>query len=230
MACNDDRYSRQTVMPEIGEEGQKKLKSAIALVVGVGALGSVQAELLGRAGIGKLILIDPDVVSLSNIQRQALYTSKDIDIPKVEALKKHLLEINPRIVIDKFQDKFQNIYELINNLNVNVILDGTDNLETRRYINEKFYKKIPIIFCSSIRDQGTVLVVKKNSDYNYETVFKNKTAELTCETGGVLNGATHIVGSIAATEAIKLIVGLKTLDGLFSFSLFENRFNIFKIK
>lgn len=228
MACIDDRYARQTIMPEINEVGQKKLKTKTILIIGLGALGSVQAELLTRAGIGKLILVDPDRISLSNLQRQALYNTKDIERFKVDVAKEHLKKINPRIKIDKYIAEIQDKPKLFDE--ADIILDGTDNLETRKFINEYCYKKKDILFCSAIRDQGTVLVIKKDSNYDFNSVFKNKTAELSCETGGVLNGTTHIVGSIAATEAIKLILGLKTIEGLFSFSLFNNRFDIFKIK
>ena len=134
------RYIRQEIFSEIGKNGQKKIRDSAIAIVGLGALGSVSAELLARAGIGKLVLIDRDIVELSNLQRQNLYEEKDIGKPKAFAAKEHLRKINNEVEFEAFAEDLN--YKNINTLlpikkyiknkikNVELILDCTDNLET----------------------------------------------------------------------------------------------------
>src|SRR3989338_4972766 len=140
------RYIRQEIFREIGKEGQEKLKKSTIAIVGLGALGTNSAELLARAGIGKLLLIDRDVVELSNLQRQSLFNENDVGKPKALAAKEHLKKINNEVEFNVFADDLnhENIYRMIpindfkNNKiikNIDIILDCTDNLETRFLIN-----------------------------------------------------------------------------------------------
>src|SRR3989344_2817250 len=172
------RYIRQEIFKEIGKIGQQKIgKSAIA-IVGLGALGSVSAELLARAGISRLILIDRDVVELSNLQRQSLFDESDIGKPKALAAKEHLNKINSDVEIDFFIDdlNYNNINKIIpiknpnnekNNKQVknqiSLILDCTDNLESRFLINDFSTKnKIPFIYSSAVESKGYVFDIIPN--------------------------------------------------------------------
>jgi len=182
------RYLRQEIFREIGKKGQSKLRKSTVAIVGLGALGSVSAELLARAGIGKLIVIDRDIVELSNLQRQSLYDESDIGKPKAIAAKEKLSKINSEIKIDIFIDdlnrenidkilslrgkyideKFNKIVEnnKKNKNNIDLILDCTDNLETRFLVNDFSIKnKIPFIYSSAVGSKGYVFNVMpvKNS-------------------------------------------------------------------
>lgn len=223
-----NRYIRQTILPEIGEKGEEKLRSSSVVIVGVGALGSVQAELLGRAGVGKLTLIDFDIVEENNLPRQALYTTADVGSPKVDAAKKHLLEITPDVTVETVMDHLEK-----RNLNVldgvDLVMDGTDNMETRFLINEHCYGKTPVIYTSAVMDKGSVLPVLGES-VCYHCLYGNKKNAETCCEHGVINGATHLAATMAATEALKYLVGIQNIDGIFSFSLFDGRFEVLKVK
>jgi len=133
-----DRYSRQTRFAPFGTEGQERLGRSIAVVIGCGALGSVQAGLLARAGVGTLRLIDRDYVETSNLQRQVLYTEADAEagLPKAEAARRHLLEANSGIAVEAHISDLDaaNVEDLLGG--ADVILDGTDNFETRMLIND----------------------------------------------------------------------------------------------
>ena len=223
-----ERFSRQTIISEIGLQGQETLNKSTILIVGLGALGSVQAELLTRAGIGKLILIDPDVVEESNLQRQALYTTKDIGVPKVKAAKKHLEEIWPQIQVQELQAyiSLQNIHILEE---ADLVLDATDNMHTRFLLNEYCKKnKIPIIFTSAILDNGTIQTVFDHKQACYNCLYENKESFEDCQTTGVYNATTHLAATISSHEAIKHLLHLETLKGVLSFNLSNNRFDTFE--
>ncbi len=216
-------YSRQIKV--IGEEAQQAIKRSTAVIVGCGALGTVQAELLTRAGIGKLILIDFDIVEESNLSRQH-YNKEDIGRRKVDTTKERLQKIRD-IEIETIPAylSLQNI-EL---LDADVVLDGTDNMNTRFLINEYCKKNIiPVVFASAVLEKGSVLTV--NSEYCYNCVFANKNSEEDCATTGVLNTATQLSGTISTNEAIKILTSQETMKGLFSFSLDDNRYDVLKIK
>ena len=141
---NIERYSRQILYKNIGEDGQRKLLNSTVLIVGVGALGSVSSEMLTRLGIGKLILIDRDYVELSNLQRQTLYTEKDVNDqkPKAIAAYEHLKEIREDLDIEVHVNHVDALFleSLVKEHDVDLILDGTDNFETRLLINDVSYK------------------------------------------------------------------------------------------
>ncbi len=223
-----DRYARQTILPEVGEEGQARLAASTVAIVGMGALGSVAAELLARAGVGRLKLIDFDILEMNNLQRQALYVTEDAGRPKVDAARERIAAINPDVTVDAVMDHLER-----RNLpwldDADLVIDGTDNMETRFLINERCSGKRPVIFASAVMDKGSVLPVLPGRAC-YACIYgKKKNCETCCE-HGVLNGATHVAASVAATEALKALLGLPAMDGLFSFSLFDSRFDLLRVR
>lgn len=213
------RYSRQTSFKKIGEEGQEKISKATIAIVGLGGLGSNCSNLLARAGIGKLILIDHDNVDDSNIQRQTLYSEKDIGKPKAELAAQYLKEINSHINVE-----VQNIELGENNLDIlksDIILDCTDNLETRRLINKYCLEnKIPWVHASCVRDIGEVYTILPGKPC-YECVFRHSKAELLPEKEGILNTTVAMTASIQVNEAFKLILGQETSNELIRFNIWE---------
>lgn len=218
------RYARQAILPEIGEQGQRRLRAAHAVIVGVGGIGSVSAELLARAGVGRLTLIDFDLVEESNLGRQALYTTADIGEPKAEAAKRRIAAINPDVVVTAVVDHLERgSLPLLDGCDI--VVDGTDNMETRFLINERCRGELPVIFSSAVMDRGSVLPVVRGGAC-YACLFRTKRNGESCCEHGVINGAVHLAGTVAATEAIKLLVGVRPMAGLFSFSLFDARFAV----
>ena len=226
------RYIRQEIFAEIGKKGQQKLRKSAVAVIGLGALGSVAAELLTRAGIGKLILIDRDIIELSNLQRQSLYDESDIRKPKAMAAKEKLNKINSEVNIDIFVDdlNYNNITKVINIKNIDLILDCTDNLETRFLINDFSVKnKIPFIYSSAVGSKGYVFDVVPERNNPCLRCFLKEAAQLdTCETTGVLNTITHIIPSVQVNEAIKILLNKNYEQDLLFFDVWKNE--LLKIK
>ncbi len=207
-----ERYSRQLVLKNVGTKGQKKILSSKILIVGVGGLGCPAAENLVRAGIGTIGLIDNDIVNLSNIHRQSLFTSKDIKKSKVSVAAKKLKEINPftKIKIYKSRLNKKNIKNIIKNYEI--IIDGSDNFETKFLINDyciKFKKKLVTgaiskfdghIFTFNFKDKKTASL---KSFYQEREVSDDN---LNCEFEGVLGTTASIVGTTQANEALKMIM------------------------
>ena len=225
------RYIRQEIFNEIGKKGQDKLRKSTVAVVGLGALGSVSAELLARAGIGKLILIDRDVVELSNLQRQSLFDENDVGKPKASAAKEKLSKINSEIEINFFIDDLNhnNIGKFLDN-EINLLLDCTDNLETRFLINDFSVKnKIPFIYSSAVGSKGYVFNVAATKNNPCLRCFLKEAAQLdTCETAGVLNTITNLISSVQANEAIKIILNKDCERKLLFFDIWKNE--MLKIK
>jgi molybdopterin-synthase adenylyltransferase len=207
-----DRYSRQTRFLPFGPEGQSRLAQATAVVVGCGALGTVQATLLARAGVGTLRLIDRDYVETSNLQRQVLYTEADAEngIPKAEAARRHLLEANSTIGIEAHVSDLDagNAMELLGG--ADVILDGSDNFETRMLINDLAVREgIPWIYGAAVASYGIAMPVLPGDSACFRCVYPEPPAgaQPTCETAGVLGPVTSVIASIQAMEAIKILAG-----------------------
>ena len=201
------RYIRQELFKEIGKKGQQKLVKSTVAVVGLGALGSCSAELLTRAGIGKLILIDRDVVELSNLQRQNLFDENDIGKPKAAQAKWHLDKINSDVNILSIIDDltFNNIKKIFN-AKISIILDCTDNLETRFLINDFSIKNnIPFIYSSAVGSKGYVFNIIPKATPCLRCFLKEASQLDTCETIGVLNTITNLIASIQTNEAIKIL-------------------------
>jgi len=200
--CSMDRYDRQKLL--LGEEKQKILQGKTAAVVGVGALGTVAAELLARAGVS-LLLIDRDVVEESNLQRQLLFDEQDVGKSKAIAAKEKLSKINSSITIMEKPVQFdnQNIKMLDD---VDIVLDCTDNLETRFLVNDHCRKqKIPWIYGAAIKTSGYVMPIVPEGPC-LRCFLKEANLE-TCDTVGVLNTVTTIIAAEQATLALKILLG-----------------------
>ena len=195
------RYDRQALF--LGNEAVLREKKVA--IVGIGALGSVASELLTRAGVGNLVLIDRDSVELSNLQRQSLFDENDVGKMKATQAKAHLEKINSEIKIEAYSDDLN--YENINLINSDLVLDCTDNLETRHLVNEYCHKnKIKWIYSGAIQNRGFVFnVIPENACFN--CVVKAKQNSETCDTIGVLNSITHLIASMQVNEAFKILTG-----------------------
>lgn len=198
------RYSRQTIFDKIGDNGQAIIKEKQIAIVGIGAIGSVAANLLTRAGIGNLILIDRDFIEINNLQRQSLFNEEDIGKAKAIQAKKNLEKINKEVEIEAYAKdlNFRNI-DLIKS---DLILDGTDNLFTRFLINDFALKnKIPWIYAAAIQDKGSILNIIPGKTC-FRCIFKEAKGLETCETSGVLNTITNLIASIQVNEALKILL------------------------
>ncbi|MEK6934725.1 MAG: HesA/MoeB/ThiF family protein [Nanoarchaeota archaeon] len=218
------RYSRQEIF--IGKQAQEKLKNSTITIVGLGAIGTVSSELLVRAGIKNLILIDRDLIELTNLQRQTLFTEEHLNKPKAIIAKEVLNKINSEANINSYFDDLN--YKNIDLIKSDLILDCTDNLETRFLINEFCIKnKIPWIYASAVKDSGYVFnILPDHACIN--CILKDSKAEETCETSGVLNTITNLIASIQVNEAIKILTNNNPEKDLIFFSINKN--NISKIK
>lgn len=210
------RYERQALYLN----NENLLRNSRVVVVGVGALGSVAAELLTRAGVGEIVLIDRDYVELNNLQRQSLFTEDDVGKLKAIQAKKHLEKINSEIIIETYADDldFNNI-ELID---ADLVLDCTDNLETRHLITEYCHKnKIKWIYAGAIQNRGFVFNVLPGRPC-FNCIIKAKGVSETCDTVGVLNSITHLIASMQVSEAIKLLLNRSYERDLIYINLDEN--------
>ncbi len=218
------RYIRQEKL--IGKTSQELLSKKTVSIIGLGALGSVSAELMARAGIKKLVLIDRDIVEIHNLQRQSLYTEDDIQKPKAIVIKDKLKKINRDVEVISYFDHLDN--ENIDLIKSDLILDCTDNLETRFLINEFSVKnKIPFIFSSAIGNEGYLFnVIPENTCFN--CIFKEIQGLETCETFGVLNSTTHLISSLQVNEALKILLNQDYEKDLLYFNLKNNE--LIKIK
>jgi len=208
-----DRYSRQVRVPQIGEDGQAKIASACAVVLGCGALGTVAANLLVRAGVGRLLIIDRDFVEASNLQRQVLFDEADAreGLPKAVAAERHLRAINSTIHVEgRIADAHPgNIETLIRD--ATVIVDATDNFETRFLLNDACVKNnLPWIYGGAVGVEGMTMTILPGRTACLRCVFESAPPpglHPTCETAGILGGVTGVIGSWQANEAIKVCAG-----------------------
>jgi molybdopterin/thiamine biosynthesis adenylyltransferase/rhodanese-related sulfurtransferase len=205
------RYSRHILLPEIGEEGQERLKRASALIVGIGGLGSPAAMYLAAAGIGRLGLIDFDTVDESNLQRQILYGESVIGERKLDAAWKRLRDMNRNLRIETFNDRLSSRNAMPLMEPYDIILDGTDNFATRYLVNDACVMlRKPNVYASIYRFDGQVSVFDATRGPCYRCIYPDPPpAGLvpSCAEGGVLGVLPGIVGSLQAAEAIKLITG-----------------------
>lgn len=225
----DERYSRQILFRGVGAEGQRRLAVARVAVVGCGATGSSVASLLARSGVGTIRIIDRDYVEPSNLQRQTLFDESDAreSLPKAVAAARRIAAFNSQIVVEpKVADLTpENIEGLLEGMEL--ILDGTDNFETRYLVNDHAVKNsVPWIYAAAVGSYGVTLNVLPGTTACLACVFPDSpqgTFE-TCETAGILNSAVNLVASIEATEALKLLVGAveKSRRTLLSFDVWTN--------
>jgi molybdopterin-synthase adenylyltransferase len=225
----DERYSRQVLFRGIGAEGQRKLTGSQIAIVGCGATGSALASLLARAGVGTIRIIDRDYVEPSNLQRQSLFDEADAaeSLPKAIAAARKIAAFNSEIVIEPHVADLTpaNIEVLLGS--AQLILDGTDNFETRYLINDFAVKNsLPWIYTAAVGSYGVTLNVLPGKTACLACIFSEPpqgTFE-TCETSGILNSTVNLAASIAATEAAKLLVGAENWlrHTLLSFDVWSN--------
>ncbi len=206
------RYSRHLIMPEVGIQGQRKLKQASVLLIGTGGLGSPLALYLTAAGIGRLGLVDYDVVDETNLQRQVIHFGSDVGKPKLESAAAKLSDINPYIVIEKHNTPLtsENALEILKNYDV--IIDGTDNFPTRYLVNDAcVILGKPNVYGSIFRFEGQLSVFYAKEGPCYRCLFPEPPPPglvPSCAEGGVLGILPGTIGTLQATEAIKLILGI----------------------
>lgn len=214
----DERYSRQIRLPEIGEEGQERLARATVAIIGSGTLGCFLAANLCRAGVARLKIIDRDYVERSNLQSQLLFCEQDVRerYPKAMAAMRHLHEINSTIAIEPFLTDLNpwNIIEILNDCDL--ILDGTDNFETRFLLNDFSIKHgTPWIYISALGTSGMTMNVIPEETACLRCLLPtppSQRAALTCETAGILAMAAHFVASLGATEALKILLHRREMN------------------
>ncbi|MEH7547499.1 MULTISPECIES: thiazole biosynthesis adenylyltransferase ThiF [Bacillaceae] len=231
----NNRYSRQELFPPIGKAGQEKILAKHVLIIGAGALGSANAEALVRAGVGKLTIVDRDYVEWSNLQRQQLYTEEDAEkrLPKVIAAKNRLTAINSFVTIEALIAD-ASVLELEEwAQKVDLIIDATDNFETRMMINDVSQKyKVPWIYGACVGSYGIsyTIIPEKTPCFSclLETV---PLGGLTCDTAGIISPAVTMVVSYQISEALKILVGdLDSLrNKLVSCDLWKNQFSAIKV-
>jgi molybdopterin/thiamine biosynthesis adenylyltransferase len=231
-----ERYSRQMLFSEIGEEGQKKLLDSHVLIVGAGALGSASSEMLARAGIGKITIIDRDYVDWSNLSRQQLYTEEDVkqQLPKAIAAKKHLQSINSNISIEAIVGDFSLEYEDVVK-HVDFMIDATDNFETRFFMNDVAMKHgIPWIYGAVVRSYGTTVSIVPHKTPCFHCLLDAIQSDgMTCDTVGVISPAVQVVSSYQVTEALKYLVSGEVSKQLVSFDVWTRQYssvNLTKLK
>ncbi len=206
------RYSRHILLPQVGEEGQRTLKRSRLLLIGAGGLGSPVALYLAAAGVGTLGLVDFDTVDLSNLQRQILHGSAAVGSSKIDSARDRLLDINPNVSIEPYRTRLtsQNALEIARDYDL--IIDGTDNFATRYLVNDtSVLLGIPNVYGSVYRFEGQASVFGAADGPCYRCLFRDPPPPdlvPSCAEGGVLGVVPGLVGTIQATEAIKMLLGL----------------------
>lgn len=206
------RYARHLILPEVGLEGQKKLKAASILVIGAGGLGSPVALYLAAAGVGRIGLVDFDVVDRSNLQRQILHSTTDIGRPKVESAKERINGVNPHVHVETYQTQLTSGNALAILRDFDVIVDGTDNFLTRYLVNDAcVLLNKPNVYGSIFRFEGQASVFYAAKGPCYRCLYSEPPPPglvPSCAEGGVLGVLPGIIGSIQANETLKLLLGI----------------------
>ncbi|HEU5409931.1 MAG TPA: ThiF family adenylyltransferase [Candidatus Acidoferrales bacterium] len=236
-----EKYSRQILFSAIGEAGQQRLLESRAVLVGCGALGTVCAGLLVRAGLGRLRIIDRDFVELSNLQRQSLFEESDARdaLPKAVAAERRLRSINSDAKIEAVVSDLvaENAGELLSGFPL--ILDGTDNFETRLLINDAAVSLgVPWIYAAAVGSYGLTFTVRPGETACLACLlessgeFRRADFEETCDTAGILNSAAGVIASIESAEAIKFLTGNRAAlnDRLVSCDVWKNRFQSVRVE
>ncbi|QUW32408.1 thiazole biosynthesis adenylyltransferase ThiF [Bacillus cereus] len=232
----NNRYSRQELFSPIGEEGQQKIREKHVLIIGAGALGSANAEMFVRAGVGTVTIVDRDYVDWSNLQRQQLYAESDVEnnLPKAVAAKKRLEEINSEVRVKALvQDvTAEELEELVTN--VNVMIDATDNFETRFIVNDIAQKySIPWIYGACVGSYGLSYTILPSKTPCLSCLLQSiPLGGATCDTAGIISPAVSLVVSHQVTEALKLLVeDYESLrDGLVSFDIWKNEYSCMNVQ
>jgi adenylyltransferase/sulfurtransferase len=206
------RYSRHLLIPEVGLEGQRKLKTASVLVIGTGGLGSPVAMYLAAAGVGRIGLVDYDVVDFSNLQRQVIHGTSALGTQKVESARQRVLDINPNITVDVYNEPFTSENAMRIAQDYDILIDGTDNFPTRYLVNDvSVLLGKANVYGSIFRFEGQVSVFDARQGPCYRCLFPEPPPPglvPSCAEGGVLGVLPGTVGTLQATEALKLLLGI----------------------
>jgi sulfur-carrier protein adenylyltransferase/sulfurtransferase len=212
------RYSRHILLPQVGEAGQQRLKQSRVLLIGAGGLGSPVGLYLAAAGVGTIGLVDFDTVDLSNLQRQIIHGSAAIGAPKIDSARERLRDVNPNVHVEAYETRLtsENALEIADGYDL--IIDGTDNFATRYLVNDtSVLLGIPNVYGSVYRFEGQASVFGAPNGPCYRCLFRDPPPPdlvPSCAEGGVLGVVPGLIGTIQATEAIKLLLGLgETLVG-----------------
>lgn len=231
-----ERYIRQIIFPPLGEEGQRRLLDSSVVIVGCGALGSHIANTLTRAGVGHIKIVDRDYIELNNLQRQILFDEEDIErgLPKAIAAAEKLRKINSQVEIEPLVADVhpRNVEEIIKGMDL--VLDGTDNFETRYLINDACVKHdTPWIYGGAVGSYGMTMNIIPHQTPCLRCLFVQippPGSTPTCDTAGILGAVPALIGAIEANEALKLLTGKgRPNQGLIHIDLWENTFEIFQV-
>jgi len=230
------RYSRHIMLPEVGEVGQGKLLDAKVLFLGAGGLGSPSALYLAAAGVGTMGLVDDDIVDESNLQRQVLHNMDRLGLPKVESARQTLQKLNPDVKVIPHQTRLssENVLDII--ANYDVVVDGADNFPTRYLLNDAALKLgKPVVHASIFRFEGQVTTFLPHDGPCYRCLYPDPPPPgmaPSCQEAGVLGVLPGIIGTLQATEAIKVLLGIgKTLSGrLLVFDALGTKFRTLKLR
>jgi adenylyltransferase/sulfurtransferase len=230
------RYSRHIILPEVGLDGQKKLKVASVLCIGTGGLGSPLLLYLAAAGIGRIGIVDFDIVDRSNLQRQIIHGTSWVGKPKIQSAKARILEINPDCQVDLYETALSSANALEILKPYDVVIDGTDNFPTRYLTNDAcVLLDKPNVYGSIFRFEGQATVFNYQGGPNYRDLYPEPPPPgmvPSCAEGGVLGVLCGIIGTIQATEAIKIILGAEnTLSGrLLLYNALDMKFRELKLR
>jgi adenylyltransferase/sulfurtransferase len=230
------RYSRHLLIPEVGLDGQRKLKDASVLVIGTGGLGSPVALYLAAAGVGRIGLVDYDIVDFSNLQRQVIHGTSKLDTLKVESARERMLDLNPDIQVDVYNEPFTSENAMRIAEPYDLIIDGTDNFPTRYLVNDLcVLTGKPNVYGSIFRFEGQASVFYAEEGPCYRCLFPEPPPPgmvPSCAEGGVLGVLPGTIGTIQATEALKLILGIgDTLIGkLLLYNALDLSFDFVKLR
>ena len=231
-----ERYSRHLILPEVGLDGQKRLKAAKVLCIGTGGLGSPLLLYLAAAGVGTIGIVDFDIVDRSNLQRQIIHGTSWVDKPKIESAKNRILEINPACQVNLHQTRLMsdNALEII--APYDIVVDGTDNFPTRYLVNDAcVLLDKPNVYGSIFRFEGQATVFNYEGGPNYRDLYPEPPPPgmvPSCAEGGVLGVLCGIIGTIQATETVKIILGQgNTLSGrLMLYNALDMKFRELKLR
>lgn len=234
MLTNEEkmRYSRHLMLEDVGEKGQEKLKNAKVLIIGTGALATPNALYLAGAGIGKIGIIDDDVVDVSNLHRQVIYQTSDIGKPKVERAKERMLALNPNIAVQTYQTRFDlsNAQELIKDYDF--VIDATDNFVSKFLINDAcVLENKPFMHAGIMRYCGQIMGVIPHKSACLACVFPTPPSNMNLYKNGLFASITGLLGSIGASEVLKFFTGVGNplVDSVLSVDIASMSFSKLKI-
>ena len=222
-----ERYSRQILFAELGEAGQERLLASRAVIVGCGALGTFHAAALARAGVGRIVIIDRDYVEAGNLQRQWLFDEDDArqGLPKAAAAAAHLAAINSGVAVEPRVVDLTALNAEQHLLPTDVILDGTDNFDTRYLVNDVAVKhSVPWVYGAAVGSYGLTMPILPGETACLACLFPKPPggAQPTCDTAGILNATASLIGSLQVADAIKILAGKPVEPRLLSMDIWKN--------